>query len=346
MGNRFLFQFVIFATMLAVISVAAYVFASTQVFFWCLGISAAALCFFAFTSWQRRREIKRLTEEIDEVLNGGRPITLADYRENDVAVLANTLQKTTEKLARLTRLLSEEKTALADALADISHQIRTPLTAAELSLATIERTTNAAERKLQFRQLEVLLERISWLVTALLKMAKADAGALPFDKQQLSAAEVVRHAIKPLELAAELRAVEIILSLDVNATFTGDAIWCAEAIENIVKNALEATPAGGAIKITAKQDSLACRIFIEDTGSGISTEDLPHLFERFYRGARAGEDASAEFGEVSSPANKGFGIGLSLSKALIDAQGGTLRAENLADGTGARFTITFAKTVI
>lgn len=121
--------------------------------------------------------------------------------------------------------------------------------------------------------------------------------------------------------------------------------WSVEALGNILKNCMEHTPAGGCVTVRVTQDVLACRIRVEDTGPGIAEIDLPHIFERFYRGKRGGsEEASNEV----NPA--GVGIGLSLAKSLVTAQGGTLTAENVRDEagvvTGAAFTIAFFRSIV
>ena len=160
-----------------------------------------------------------------------------------------------------------------------------------------------------------------------------------------------------LATAMDLRDVNLVLDLDEAATFVGDAPWSAEALENIVKNCMEHTPAGGTVTVTVREDALATTLAVNDTGPGIAAEDLPHIFERFYRGRdegtrgaedsrsanglQGGEGADAE--DVRQPA--GFGIGLSLAQALVSAQGGTLRAANNPEG-GARFEIAFPKLVV
>ena len=230
--------------------------------------------------------------------------------------------------------IENEKTALADSLADISHQIRTPLTAAELMLPAIERATDEEQRKRLARDLEHLLDRVSWLVATLLKMAKVDAGALHMESRPVSVASMVARACAPLELPLDLRGIALVIEIPGNVRFTGDETWCAEAIENIVKNSMEHCQAGGTITIRAEEDALACHISISDDGPGISEEDLPHLFERFYRG-------------TGSKEGEGFGVGLALARSLISGQGGTLRAANVPgeDGgsAGAVFEIAFPK---
>lgn len=317
--------------------------AVTGVAFLAVGVEAALCCailslvvfvFFLVVSLRRRAEIRRLTDEIDEVLNLGRRLSFSNCREGDVAVLANELEKMVARLSRLTSQIESEKTALADSLADISHQIRTPLTAAELMLPAIERATDEEQRKRLARDLEHLLDRVSLLVATLLKMAKVDAGALHMESRPVSVASMVARACAPLELPLDLRGIALVIEIPGNVRFTGDETWCAEAVENIVKNSMEHCQAGGTITIRAEEDALACRISISDDGPGISEEDLPHLFERFYRGTASREGA-------------GFGVGLALARSLVSGQGGTLRAANVPgeDGSsaGAVFEIAFPK---
>lgn len=332
---------------------------------WLLALGVTALGFFLAVSLHRHRQVAKLTEEVDEVLHSGRRIDFTNCREGDVAALSNELGKMTARLSLTSEQLAQERNALADSLADVSHQIRTPLTAITLMLPAVERTDDPRERKRAVRELETMVDRVSWLVTALLKIAKVDAGAMPVERRQVRAADVVKRAVAPLETAMDLRDVTLVLDLDEGATFQGDAPWTAEAVENIVKNCMEHTPAGGMVQVTTREDALATTIAVDDTGSGIAPEDLPHVFERFYRGGHrvaatveadlaSGEPAGLDDAptavrggwadeDVRQP--MGFGIGLSLAQALVSAQGGTLRAENGPHG-GAHFEIAFPKLVV
>lgn len=304
---------------------------------WVAGTGAVLLAVFLAVSLYRHRQIRRLAEEIDEVLHSGRTVGFSNCREGDVAVLANELSKMVSRLSRTRDQLSRERNALADSLADVSHQIRTPLTAITLMLPVVERADDVRERKRAVRELESMIERVSWLVTTLLKIAKVDAGAMHVERREVRAAEVARRAVAPLATAMDLRDVNLVLELDEAATFQGDAPWTAEAVENIAKNCMEHTPLGGTVTVAVREDALATTIAVSDTGPGIAPEDLPHIFERFYRGG------AVEEANVAQPA--GFGIGLSLAQALVSAQGGTLRASNNPAG-GARFEIAFPKLVV
>lgn len=357
------------AVMAAVVAVLAWA-APADAKLWVAATGAVLIALFLGISLYRHRQIRRLAAEIDEVLHAGRAVGFSNCREGDVAVLANELGKVVARLSRMSEMLASESRALADSLADVSHQIRTPLTAIALMLPVVERADDPRERKRALRELEAMIERVSWLVTTLLKIAKVDAGAMHVERREVRAADVVRRAVAPLATAMDLRDVSLVLQLDEAATFQGDAPWTAEAVENIAKNCMEHTPAGGTVTVAVREDALACSITVSDTGSGIAPEDLPHIFERFYRGRGAsavvrghGETAEGaatqivaeEAGQVAVAASAdaagdvrqpaGFGIGLSLAQALVSAQGGTLRAANNTSG-GARFEISFPKLVV
>lgn len=312
---------------------------------WVAGAGACALAFFVVVSVARHRQIMRLAQEVDEVLHSGRRLDFSNYREGDVAVLANELGKMVARLQRTSDLLAVERNALSDALADISHQIRTPLTAVGLMLPSIERADEAHERKRLVRELESMIERVSWLVTALMKIAKVDAGALQTTSQPVNAAAMARRAFAPLEMSYDIHDVALVWDVDERAIFQGDEGWTAEAVENILKNCLEHTPKGGKVTVVVTEDALATTIAVTDTGPGIAEEDLPHVFERFYRGGHASNGGIALGEAAPSQVQQGFGIGLALAQALVSAQGGSIRAANGPQG-GARFTVSFPKCVV
>ncbi|MCM1467517.1 MAG: HAMP domain-containing histidine kinase, partial [Alistipes sp.] len=236
----------------------------------------------------------------------------------------------TVRLREQQQNLWKDKEYLAESLADISHQIRTPLTSIDL-LASMLCEENVSEKRRQelSRELRELLFRIEWLVTSLLKISKLDAGCVSLKKESVPLGELIEKATESLLVPMELRGQE--LTVNVQGTFSGDVLWTCEALSNIVKNCMEHTQDGGRIKITASENVLYTEIVISDNGSGIAPEDLPHIFERFYKGKNSGD--------------KSFGIGLFLARSIITAQNGTVRAENKANG-GARFTLRFYKGTI
>lgn len=297
---------------------------------------------------RRYRALANMAANLDRVLAGERDIRLRDMSEGELAILSSEIDKVIARLNLTVDELQAEKLALSDALADISHQLKTPLTSIAISTELIRDRLSARgdseDLVERLRLIQTLQARVEDLVAALLKLARIDAGVIKLVCGAVDARELVRKSFEPLAIAFDIADVRFSADVQDGASYEGDLTWSVEALENILKNCMEHTPAGGCVSVRVTEDVLACRIRIEDTGPGIAESDLPHIFERFYRGSR---DASAAQSEVN-PA--GVGIGLALSKSLVTAQGGTLTAENLRDEngnvTGAAFNLVFFKAVV
>lgn len=297
---------------------------------------------------RRYRALAKMATNLDRVLAGERDIRLRDMSEGELAILSSEIDKVIARLNLTVDELQAEKLALSDALADISHQLKTPLTSIAISTELIRDRLSARgdseDLVDRLRLIQTLQARVEDLVAALLKLARIDAGVIKLVRGAVDARELVRKSFEPLAIAFDIADVRFSADVQDGASYEGDLTWSVEALENILKNCMEHTPAGGCVSVHVTEDVLACRIRIEDTGPGIAESDLPHIFERFYRGSR---DANAAPSEVN-PA--GVGIGLALSKSLVTAQGGTLTAENLRDEndnvTGAAFNLVFFKAVV
>lgn len=297
---------------------------------------------------RRYRALANMAANLDRVLAGERDIRLRDMSEGELAILSSEIDKVIARLNLTVDELQAEKLALSDALADISHQLKTPLTSIAISTELIRDRLSARgdseDLVERLRLIQTLQARVEDLVSALLKLARIDAGVIKLVCGDVDARELVRKSFEPLAIAFDIADVRFSADVQDGTSYEGDLTWSVEALENILKNCMEHTPAGGCVSVRVTEDVLACRIRIEDTGPGIAESDLPHIFERFYRGSR---DANATPSEVN-PA--GVGIGLALSKSLVTAQGGTLTAENLRDEngniTGAAFNLVFFKTVM
>ncbi len=250
---------------------------------------------------------------------------MEDNAEGELAILRSEIRKMTLQLRDSAALLLQDKRELAQALADISHQLRTPLTSMNLSLSLLAEAEDEAQRLRLTRELKRSLERIDWLVETLLKLSKLDAGVVRFEPESLTAAALTERAVRNLRIPMELRDQKLVLNMS-DAALTVDPAWTAEALGNILKNCVEHTPAGGTLTVTARQTPIYTELTVTDTGPGIDPEDLPRLFERFYRGKDANENS--------------IGIGLALARQIIAAQNGTVQASNIPGG-GARFTLRF-----
>ncbi len=279
---------------------------------------------------KRYDAIAKLSASIDLVLHGADNVLITQSREGELSLLESEISKMLFRLRENSERLKNDKLRLSDAIADISHQLRTPLTSINLTLSRLIGGDVTQEERIKLLyELKSRLSRIEWLVEALLKMSKIDAGTAVFRNESVSVAEIVARASEPFAIALELKDQRLITDIG-NQSFIGDASWTAEAISNIIKNCMEHTPEGGYIKISAEETPLYTEIRIGDSGEGIDKADLPHLFERFYRGKNSAETS--------------VGIGLALTRAIIAEQHGSIKAENSA--SGALFTIRFYKRII
>ncbi len=283
--------------------------------------------------WQKRahdRALRRLNEDLDRLLQQGTPLPIDQYREGSLSILANQMEKITLRLTAAADRVQQEKRSLADSLADISHQLRTPMTSVQLALTLLRSPDLSTPRRMELTaELRGQLTRMDWLIETLLKLSKLDAGTIPLRPETVPAAEVVERAAAPLSIPMDVRSQRLYVSCQAE-TICCDPDWTAEALGNVLKNCMEHTPAGGSISVAVHETPLFTEITVEDTGEGFAPEDLPHLFERFYQG----KNASAER----------YGIGLALARSLIAAQDGIIQAQN---GTqGAKFIIKFYKQII
>ena len=282
------------------------------------------------TEYYRYRKLQKLSSDLDQLLIGGIPLPIRDYQEGELSILANHIQKLTLRLIESAEVVEADKKHLADSLADISHQLRTPLTSMNLTTSMLRESNLTDERRMELTgELRRLLTRTDWLVETLLKISKLDAGTVKLTQKKISVQQLIDRAAAPLAIPMDLRNQTLVVSCK-EETVSCDLVWTAEALGNILKNCMEHTPKGGTITITASETALYTQIEVEDTGSGFDAKDIPHLFERFYKGSNASENS--------------YGIGLALARTVITAQNGTVQAMN-AD-TGAKFVLKFYKQVI
>lgn len=290
------------------------------------GLAFTAL--FYFVSRSRYKKMAELSALIDTILHGREEFLISQEREGELSLLENEIQKMFISLREKTELLEKEKSFLSDSMADISHQLRTPLTSINIIITLLQSEELSREKRFSLvSDLSKLVKRIDDLVTILLKLSKIDAGTVTFEKKDVLVKDLVRQAFLPLEVAFDVREQSLAVSCN-DEVFTGDISWTAEAIGNILKNCSEHAGQGGKITVTSRETPMFTEIKIKDSGKGFFEEDIPHLFERFYKGKNSSEDS--------------YGIGLSLSRAIITGQNGSIRAENAKEG-GALFTVKFFK---
>lgn len=278
----------------------------------------------------RYKKIEKLNDYLVRVLSENDTDEILDQEEGELSILKTNIYKTTSTLKYQKELLADDKKNLAAALADISHQLKTPLTSMMVmnDLLVDEQDEDKRTEFLQTQSSQ--LDRMNWLIQTLLKLSKLDAGTIVLKREDVLATELVEEAIKPFEIQFDLR--NISFESDVSkVNIRCDKNWTVEAIQNIIKNCIEHMDDGGQLFIAVTDTNIFTQLTIKDSGCGIAAEDVPHIFERFYKGKNAGKDS--------------VGIGLALSKSILEEEQAEINVES-TEGVGTRFIIKFYKTLI
>lgn len=266
------------------------------------------------------RRIRALTDYLEQI-NTGKAAILSVHREDDFSKLEDEIYKTVTFLHHTKDAAVQAKNDFAENLSNIAHQIKTPITAISLSVQTMRREYGGKYAA----QIQKQLVRLTRLEEALLVLSRLDAGTLTLEKEEVDVFTVLTLAADNLQELLMQSGTSIHIPEQGEACITADLDWTMEAMINIMKNCMEHN-AGGIVHCSYETNPLYTQILIWDEGEGFFPEDIPHLFERFYRGKNPGEG--------------GIGIGLALSKEIIERQNGTIRAQNMPEG-GACFEIRF-----
>ncbi|MBN3526408.1 HAMP domain-containing histidine kinase [Paenibacillus apiarius] len=284
-----------------------------------------------FTRW-RYREIEKLSIYLRQISSGNYSLDVRDNQEGELSILKNDIYKVTLMLSEQRALLQQDKIQLTDAISDISHQLKTPLTSMTVMADLLSDPELPLAKRMEFtRNIRIQLERIDWLVSSLLKLSKMDAKTIQFKKDQITVKKLIQKALEPVLIPMDIKEITVSIKGEDNVTFLGDLNWTAEAVINILKNGVEHTQAGGVIAISFSENALFTEIIIEDSGKGIPKEDLPYVFKRFYKGKNAGEGS--------------IGIGLSMAHSIIASQNGVIDIASERE-KGTQFRIKFYKQVI
>ena len=279
---------------------------------------------------RRQREINRLCGYVSEVCQGKFCLDVLDNRDSELSSLKNELYKLTSFLREQAEGAVNNRKALADAVADISHQLKTPITSVTVLVDNLieNQDMDVALRNRFLQEISNQLSGVTWLVATLLKLSKLDAGVVELERKHLELKPLAENVYEKLELLAQWRQVELKLRIPDQVWIMGDNGWLTEAFINLVKNAIEHSNPGGRVEMTVEENEVYTLVTVRDYGEGISEEEQKHLFERFYRGRSAGADS--------------VGIGLALSKEIIVRQGGYISVES-GEGRGTAFFVKFLK---
>ena len=279
---------------------------------------------------RRKKELDELIEFLTKVQDRDSFPELGLEAEGRMLILRSEIYKLASTLQEQYAGEVKKNSYMADMLSNISHQIKTPLTAINLMTDALKSgNMDEAQRRRCRANITAQTDHITWLVRSLLALAEIDAGVLVLKKESVSVKDMIDDIVSGIAIEADIKDVAIEVNVPSENKVNCDRRWMSEAFSNIIKNSLQHTEAGGTIKISSEETNLSVNIRIEDNGCGISKKDLPNIFERFYHG------------EKSDPNSNG--IGLSLAKQIINSQNGTISCES-EEGRGTIFEIKIYKS--
>lgn len=272
-----------------------------------------------------KSENKKLCDTLEALLRGDYNYSadFSQFKEGEHSILVGQLELLIRRTSSILEHLKQERQSTGDYIADISHQLKTPLTGLITYLELLKSTENDKDKTEQLERCIILAEKINALVRALLIMARFDAGALTLAITDGDITVTIRHACDTIMTSVLEKQLKITITPQSPIYVRYDSRWLSQALENIIKNAAEYSGASPEINIIITQTETMTTITIKDNGEGIDEVDLPHIFERFY--------------SVKKGRSERLGIGLSLAQKIVNAHHGSLRAEN--GKTGAEFII-------
>lgn len=283
--------------------------------------SISLLIVFMLYERKQDKEIDKITKYLEAINDKNYTLKIDENSEEELSILKNELYKVTVMLRENASNTLKDKIKLKRALEDISHQLKTPLTSILIILDNlIENPEMDYQTRVEFlHDLKRETTRIQSLIQSILKLSKFDSNTVQFIKQDIYLKQIVDEAIKNTGSLADLKNIKINVEGNKEIKLNCDLLWQIEAITNILKNCIEHSKENTQIDIKYNNNSVYSYITITDYGEGISKEDLPHIFERFYRGKNS--------------SNESIGIGLSLSKTIIESNNGIVSVESNSDKT-------------
>ena len=293
-------------------------------------VSLIVLLLMILFNHQKDREISEIIKYLEAINNHNYSLEIDTNEEGELSILKNEILKITIMLKEKAEISQRDKINLKESLQNISHQLKTPLTSISIMLDNILNDDNMDIniRKEFIEDIIKEIDSINFLVYNILKLSKFDANVIEFDDKINSINDILNESIAKVGKLSNEKHVQILFECKAQYFIKCDRKWQIEAFSNIIKNCLEYTREFGKINITLEDNKLYTKIMIEDEGMGISKEDLPNIFKRFYKGKNAKSDS--------------VGIGLSLAKAIISKDGGEINVRSIVD-LGTTFEVIYFK---
>ena len=274
------------------------------------------------------KEIEKIIKCIEDINHKNYELKIDDLSEDKLSILKQEIYKTTIMLKENAENSLKDKVDLKNALQDISHQLKTPLTSISIMLENIidDPEMDNDVRQNFIKQIKREITNISFLVQSILKLSKFESNTIDFNRKEVSIKNIINETIRNVSNLCDLKDVEIKVNDKCKNNIYCDSKWQVEAITNILKNAVEYSDSGSKVLIECEDNNLYSQIKIIDYGKGMDKEDTLNIFKRFYKGKDSTKDS--------------IGIGLSLSKAIIEEDNGRIAVES-EKNKGTIFTIKY-----
>lgn len=293
-------------------------------------LGAFCVALFAHFTRKRYKSIEALNDNLSLICAGNYDVKISENSEGELSILSNNLYKVVNLLRVQNEQLENDKVCLADSLADISHQLKTPLTSMMVISDILDENPSEDNIKEFYPIIDTQLNKMHWLITNLLKLSKLDAGTIELSKKSVNMPKFINECLAPFLITLDLKNIEVERNIN-DFDFLCDEQWTAEAVQNIIKNCIEHTDKGGNLTITAFEKNIYYVVKIKDNGCGIPKEELTHIFERFYSCSHADKES--------------LGIGLAFAKTVLNKQNADIDVES-TEGIGTEFTIKFYKSIV
>ena len=282
--------------------------------FVCVVLAVSLLVVIGISLWQHQRmqkEVDKLIRYLSKVQDHMELPAMEEMKEGNLSILQSEIYKVVALLGQSYSIERSRKKYMADMLSDISHQIKTPLTAISVMTELLEGPGLEDEKRLEYvRRIDKQVSKITWLIRNLLILSRLEANVITLKKEAVDAKEMIDQIRDTFEIMAEVKQVELDLASDPAIQLQCDRRWTIEALSNIVKNCIEHTGPEGFVKVRIRQDNIATHIDITDNGEGIGEEHLEHIFERLYKAGNSHTDS--------------IGIGLAMARQILMKQEGTI----------------------
>ena len=281
-----------------------------------VGLAFIVLIIFIKYNNSKDKKLQEITKYIEEINNKNYKLDIEDNTEDELSILKNEIYKTTVMLKEVAENSVKDKVNLKDSLSDISHQLKTPLTSMSIMVDNImdNPEMDSKTRNEFIKDIRREIININFLVNSLLKLSKLDANSVYFINKEVYVEEIILESIKNVSVLCDLKNIDILVDGNKQIKINCDLKWQVEAITNILKNCVEHSKDNSKIEIFYEENNVYTKIEIKDYGVGIDKEDLIHIFERLYKGKNS--------------SNESVGIGLALSKSIIENNNGYIGVES------------------